>query len=327
MSATDLRERLRRLLLIIPYAARNPGAPLAELAGIVSMTAEELAEELDFLMLIGQPPFAPDDCVDIRVEDGRVYVELDQALGKPPRLTPLEGLALAAAARGMAGADEGTIARALAKIEAALPAPLLPLYRELSQRFEVARLPGEADMAALLRRAIHTRREVELDYFSESRGEHSHRPVLPRELRYAQGHWYLSAYCLTRKGDRLFRVDRIREAKLTDRAFDRLPAEERPPTEPGEPPVPPAPPEAERPRLRLTGGPAIRYAKERFGAQALDPLGGDPPRAILSLNGPADAWTVSFALSFGGAAEILQPEGLRSALRERLQATLESYRS
>jgi proteasome accessory factor C len=313
-------------LLIIPYAARNPGAPLAELAGIVSMTAEELAEELDFLMLVGQPPFAPDDCVDIRVEDGRVYVELDQALGKPPRLTPLEGLALAAAARGMAGADEGTIARAMAKIEAALPGSLLPLYRELLQRFEVARLPGEADMAALLRRAIHSHREVELDYFSESRGESTHRPVHPRALRYAQGHWYLSAYCLTRKGDRLFRVDRIREAKLTDRSFDRLPPEERPPAEPGEPPAPPVPPESERPRLRLTGGAAIRYAEERFGAQALEMLGAEPPQAILSLSGPADAWTVSFALSFGGAAEVLEPEGLRAAVRDRIASTLEAYR-
>ncbi len=325
MSAIDLRERLRRLLLIIPYASRNPGAPLAELAGIVSMTAEELAEELDFLMLVGQPPFAPDDCVDIRVEDGRVYVELDQALGKPPRLTPLEGLALAAAARGMAGADEGTIARAMTKIEAALPTALLPLYRDLLKRFEVARLPGEADMAALLRRAIHSRREVELEYFSESRGEHSHRPVHPRALRYAQGHWYLSAYCLTRKGDRLFRVDRIREAKLTDRAFEPLPAEERPAAEPGEAPAPPVPPEAERPRLRLTGGAAIRYAEERFGPQALELLGGDPPQAILGLNGPADAWTVSFALSFGGAAEILEPEALRAAMRERIEAALAAY--
>src|SRR5579872_5197857 len=179
MASGDLRERLRRLLLLVPYVARHPGVPIEDLAALMSMTPGDLIEEVDFLLMVGQPPFAPDDCIDLRVEDGKVYVDLDQALDKPPRLTAFEALALAAAARGMAGGDEGTVSGALAKIEAALPQQLLPLYHELLSRFEVAKLPAEAGTAGLLRKAIAKRCEVDLDYFAESRNQTSHRPVRP----------------------------------------------------------------------------------------------------------------------------------------------------
>jgi proteasome accessory factor C len=322
MGATDLSERLRRLLLLVPYAARHPGAPLEDLARLMSMEPGALAAELDFLLMVGQPPFAPDDCIDIRVENGRVYVDLSQAFEKPPRLTALEALALAAAAQGMAEGDDKTISRALSRIEAALPPQLLNLFRELLQRFAVARLPGEAQTAALLQKAIAGRLEVELDYYSESRGQSSVRPVRPRELRYAEGHWYLSAFCLTRQGDRHFRVDRIRKAVLSNRHFEPL-APEMIPTANGVAPSPPPDPNGERPRLRLRGGAAIRYARERFGAEAVEPKGAE--QAILTLNGPADAWTVSFALSFGGNAEILSPEPLRRMAAERLTKALAKY--
>ena len=93
--------------------------------------------------------------------------------------------------------------------------------------------------------------------------------------------------------------------------------------EPGEPPPPPKDPNFMPARLRLTGGPVIRYALERFGASALDVQ--DEEHAVLTLSGPADAWTVSFALSFGGAAELLGPALLRQQAHERLKQTLQVY--
>ncbi|MHB1845258.1 MAG: WYL domain-containing transcriptional regulator [Deltaproteobacteria bacterium] len=324
MASPDLRERLRRLLLLVPYVAQHQGVPLEELAVFLSMPVEELIGELDFLLMVGQPPFAPDDCVDLRVDDGKVYVDLDQAFHKPPRLTALEALALASAAQGMAEGNDGTIARALARIEAALPPQALSLYRELVRRFAVARQPGEAEAAALLRQAIAERQEVELDYWAESRGEVTVRPVRPRELRWAQGHFYLSAFCLTRGDDRSFRVDRVRSARLTGRHFEPLPPERRAARAPGEPPAPPPGTAEERPRLRLRGGSALRYAEERFGAAAVTREGADV--GAVALNGPADAWTVSFMLSFAGAAELVEPPELREAARERIEKTLARYR-
>lgn len=332
MATSDLRERLRRLLLVVPYAVRHPGSSIKDLAQLVQLSEAELLSELDFLLMVGQPPFAPDDCVDIRVQNGKVYIELDQSLDKPPRLTAFEALALAAAARGMAGGDEGAVAKALEKIEKALPQPLLPLYRELLSRFEVAQLPVEAGTVGLLRQAISERLEVVLDYFAESRGEATKRPVRPRALRYAQGHFYLSAFCLTRNDDRLFRVDRIVSAALSATCFAPLPPELRAQggatREPGEPPPTPADPNFTPARLRLRGGAAIRYARERFGEAAVEPVSAGAAGAELAdltLTGPADAWTISFALSFGGAAELLGPPALREQTRDKLAAALALY--
>jgi predicted DNA-binding transcriptional regulator YafY len=239
-------------------------------------------------------------------------------------LTALEALALAAASQGMAEGDDSTIARAVARIEAALPKELLPMYRQLLQRFAVVRLPGEAKTGALLKTAIGERREVVLEYFKEGRAEVESRPVRPRALRYAQGHWYLSAYCLTRKGDRTFRVDRIRTAKLTSRTFDPLPPEERPQPDAGAAPTPPPGPEAERPRLALKGGAVVRYAEERFGKDAVER--GRADQAVLTLGGPADAWSISFALSFAGAAEVQSPPALRGQAADRIRKALDNYK-
>ncbi|HEY0880318.1 MAG TPA: WYL domain-containing protein, partial [Archangium sp.] len=91
-------ERLRRLLFLVPFVSKNPGLPVDEVAKVVGITKDELLEELDLLTLVGRPPFSPDDFVDVYVEDDKVYVDLDQRLSAPPRLTAAEGVALAAAA-------------------------------------------------------------------------------------------------------------------------------------------------------------------------------------------------------------------------------------
>src|SRR5512142_936695 len=91
MSITD---RINRILFIMSFVAQNQGIALEELAKQVEMSPEELTKELEFMLLIGKPPFRPDDYVDIYVEDQHVYIEFDQMLNRPLRLTRAEALAL-----------------------------------------------------------------------------------------------------------------------------------------------------------------------------------------------------------------------------------------
>ncbi|MFN7135298.1 MAG: WYL domain-containing protein, partial [Myxococcales bacterium] len=55
------RERLRRLLLLVPYVARKPGVTVTELAKKLGVERKELLEDLDLLTMVGRPPFSPDD--------------------------------------------------------------------------------------------------------------------------------------------------------------------------------------------------------------------------------------------------------------------------
>ena len=90
----NITERINRILFIMSYVSQNQGVSVESLAERVDMRPKQLMKELDFMLLIGKPPFRPDDYVDIYVEDDRVYVEYDQMLNRPLRFTRPEIMAL-----------------------------------------------------------------------------------------------------------------------------------------------------------------------------------------------------------------------------------------
>ena len=64
----DARDRLRRVLFLVPYAVRNSGIRVKDLARKCGVTEQEVLDDLDFLLGVGCPPFAPDDFLDLYVE-------------------------------------------------------------------------------------------------------------------------------------------------------------------------------------------------------------------------------------------------------------------
>ncbi|MBW1872418.1 MAG: WYL domain-containing protein, partial [Deltaproteobacteria bacterium] len=57
----DLHERLRNLLFLVPYVVRHRGVTLVELTERLGISEEQLLKEIDFLLMIGRPPFFPND--------------------------------------------------------------------------------------------------------------------------------------------------------------------------------------------------------------------------------------------------------------------------
>jgi proteasome accessory factor C len=90
----NVTERINRILFILSYVSKNQGVTIEKLAEEVGMRPKQLMKELDFMLLIGKPPFRPDDYVDIYVEEQQVYVEFDQMLNRPLRFTRPEAMAL-----------------------------------------------------------------------------------------------------------------------------------------------------------------------------------------------------------------------------------------
>ena len=93
---SDVHERLRRLLFVVPYAARHRGVTVEALSRQLGISREELLRDLELLTMVGRPPFQPDDFIDLHVENDQVWVDLDQRFSKPPRLTGAEAAALSA---------------------------------------------------------------------------------------------------------------------------------------------------------------------------------------------------------------------------------------
>jgi proteasome accessory factor C len=295
---SDPRERLRRLLLLVPYAAREPGVTLTELAQRLGVDRKALLEDLDLLAMVGRPPFSPDDFIDLYVEGDRVRVVLDQRFSRPPRLTAPEAAALWASAQVMRPAAKSALGAAQKKLLAALPASARKSFGGLSSRVGAEASPMD-ELLEPLARAAREMREVELVYLAAGRRAGERRAVRPYAVYLHRGHWYLAGYCLARKGDRLFRVDRISALEVTARRF-----QERKDVKPQDGGV-----AGESALVRFTPA-AAPFVRERFPDAARTPEGG----LEVELSGATPEWLVPYVLSFGGEAQVVRPEGLRQAV-------------
>ncbi|MGC4115077.1 MAG: WYL domain-containing protein [Myxococcales bacterium] len=303
----DPRERLRRLLLLVPYAARKPGISVAELAKKLGVSRFELIEDLDLLAMVGRPPFSPDDFIDVYVEGETVHVALDQRFSRPPRLTPAEAAALLAAAQVMRPAARSALGSAQKKLLAALPAHARRAFGKLATRVGADEAPMD-DLLEPLAKAAREAREVEFDYLTGGRGKRERRTVRPHAVYLHRGQWYLAGYCLMRNDDRLFRVDRMSKLAVTARVF--TPGGEAHREDSGSQETS----AGAKAVVRFTQG-AAPFVRERFPEAKATADGG----LEVELAGVSRDWIVPYVLGFGGEAQVVEPKELREAVLEAVQ--------
>jgi len=283
--------RLRRLLAIVSWLAEVGEASLDELSTRFDITPEEVVGELELAACCGLPPYSPDTLLEIVVTEDTVQAFLPKELARPRRLTPQEGLALAAAARtilAVPGADRaGALARALAKLDLVLG--------------ERHHLVIDIDAPAHLedvRRVVDAKMQAEIEYHSASTDEDTVRVVEPMALRSLDGHWYLDAYCQRAAGVRRFRVDRIKSVRPLDRpagAHD----DERPVSNEAFVPGP----SAAHVTVRL--GPSARWAADRVPVLAERTGPGGTLEVTVAVGGRA--WLERLLLGLGPHARIVAP--------------------
>ena len=309
----DPRERLRRVLFLVPYAVRHPGIPVKDLARKCGVDEKELLEDLDFLLGIGSPPFAPDDFLDLYVEGDKVFVALHQSFSRPPRFTESEAAALAAAAQALGGEGRD---RAVKALRDSVPRERRASFDELVGRIYAGSPPARDSVLGRLYRAIAERREVRLRYYTATRDAESDRTVRPWTVAQRLGHWYLYGFDLTRGKPLAFRVDRIRECTVAEERFD-----------------PPSDAQFAKARLfsessgdpvRIRLGPlAAAWATSRPGVALVErtPDAG----AVVDVPGASEDWATRFALSFGGDAEVIAPPSARRHFHETVKRALARY--
>jgi proteasome accessory factor C len=302
------------VLFLVPYAVRHPGIPVRELARRCACSETELLEDLDFLLGVGSPPFAPDDFLDLYVEGDRVYVALHQSFSRPPRFTESEGAALAAAARALGG--EGR-ERAVKALRDSVPRDRRASFDELVERIYAGAPPARDSVLGRLQRAIADRRAVRLAYHSASREADTDRVVHPYTLAQRFGHWYLYGHDTARGRPLAFRLDRIREcAPLADR-FE-------PPSEAelGRSRLFSEPAAGDRVQIRV-GPSAAPWALTRAGLELVRRT--EDGGAVVEVADAGAEWATRFALSLGGDAEVIAPAAARRQFAEAVRRALARY--
>jgi len=309
-------ERLRRMLVVVPYLIQHPGTAVAEAAGMFDLTEEELLDDLGLLFVSGLPPYGPGDLVDVDIQEGRIWISMAAYFSRPLRLTRSEALALFLRGTSLSATPGVPEAPALASALAKLADGLGPeTLGELPDRVAAA-ATREPESLAILRDAVEGRERVRIEYHAASSAETSTREIDPEVVFSAIGHWYVAAWDAGADAERLFRVDRIRSTERTGERFSPrgLEGAGRSLYTPTERDV----------DVRLRLAPAARWVAEYYETV------GDVQRddGTLEIVVPAARleWLERLALRLGRDLEIVDPPELRGRVRDLAAATLARYR-
>lgn len=220
-SKMTARDRMARLLAVIPWVVEQDGALLDEITERFDYPRTQLVDDLTQVVLfVGVHPFTPDSLIEVDITDDRVQIRYADWFSQPLRLTPEEGARLLTAGRSVLSlGDERRPPEDHDSAASPLLRALTKLGMALGDGAEHAvdvRL-GDAPEATLdtLRSAVAGGTQVELDYYTYGRDELSTRLVDPARVFSDHGNWYLHGFCHRADAERVFRVDRIRDARAT----------------------------------------------------------------------------------------------------------------
>lgn len=327
---------LRRLLFVIPYAARCPGVPLAVLARRLGVNPARLRRDIERLNLIGAPPRGPDDLIDVEVSGGRVFVHLAQRFDRVPDLTSREAVALLLGAQrarqwslgrradGMDVDSDGMRARLMDSLSAGERDD----FERQAGRFFVGAGQMDAEIA-LFAQAIEASREVRFQALDIARARLTRHVVEPLAIGETRGRWWLDALEARGKERRVFRrrlfeVDKLTSVALTGRRVAaRTRAEEEEAAGQFE-------------ASRQTAIVAVASALGDWFAQALPE--GDVAR-LTTIAGQAQgqrvfevavadrAGLIRLVVSLGGRARVISPPDLKRAVARMARQALDAHAS
>ena len=304
-------DRVRRLLVMLPWLMERGEVPVAEAAARFDLTEAEIAKDLELIAMCGLPPFV-DELIDVFIDDGMIWVGVPRLFTRPLRLNAVEAWELLAAGRAameLPGADaDGPLGRGLGKLAGALGDDDTSGVRVDLDRPEAA---------SSLAEAAERGEQVQIAYRSPSRDEVAERHVLPRQVFTDRGEWYVTADDERTGQVRTFRIDRIESLEPTGRH-----------PEPVDEPLP-VPGEwfadGSIPRVTVRLAPAARWVIERYPYDEVSEPD-DNGWVTLTLPVVSEPWFTRTLVRLGPDAQVVEPEAWQHTARTATERVLARYR-
>lgn len=315
---TTARDRLERLLHVLPAASRQGGASLPELAEQLGASQRSILEDIEEVTnrVFYHPGGWPDD-VQILIESDRVRVLRTGGLDRPVKLSARETLCLALALRGTAAtsrmADGDARAALLARAEAFMGTTS---EEALAERFIAEEhTADEAGHRETLIAAAKARIPCAIHYVRPGAEDAEVRVIHPYLVAHAEGSWYTVGYCCSRKDVRVFRIDRVLESATTDDSFE-VPDDFDASAYVDDGKIYFADANID---VRVRYGPRVaRWIRER-AAHGNASLEQHEDGSVTAHHHVADPqWILGHVLQYGSDAEIVEPEELRELVRGRM---------
>lgn len=169
----------------------------------------------------------------------------------------------------------------------------------------------------LVKQAILGRRRLTFTYYS-SFGQCTRRTVEPAKLVFKAGCWYLQAFCLERRGWRVFRLVRMEQLQIEDEVF----SPQNPPAGVDAPP----PSDYRAAHLRLLFRPGAVYrVRDYFHPSRITAR--EDGCLLVECAFPEDSWLMGFLLSFGDQVEVLSPDCWRDLVKKEAEKISALYKT
>jgi predicted DNA-binding transcriptional regulator YafY len=271
-----------------------------ELAERFHIPYEQLEEHLSLLNLVNFGGGCYAVYAELKEEGEIVRVDKElygDTFRWPPRLTPLEARAIRLALDFVGPTIAADAHTPLGKVRKKLEETFGEF--DLAQTPEPHAIGPEESLIATLTNGINSRRLVEIEYQKEGEDAPSTRLVEPYKLERELPHWHVHTWDRTKAGERSFRLDRMKGARLTDETFD---------------------PRADFEPHRLTDArlarvwfsPVVaRYQVERGALPLKDGA------AVAEMPVGSEDWLVREVFSWRGEAVVLEPVDMRRRIAAR----------
>jgi proteasome accessory factor C len=316
-------ERFARLVTLasILIEAGRAGRTLHadELCGRLKISEQELHEDVSVLNVVNfgagtyvlYAEIAPDGTIEV---DPEPYGD---SFARPARLLPVEAKALVAAI-DLIGEHipAGSLASVRRKVVAALGED------PIEDGLQVAPPGGDdVEIAAVVSRAIASRRLLSFEYYKENEDEFTTRTVEPYALMNGREGWYVASYDPARESVRHFRLDRIKSATVSAESFE--PRRDVDPAadvdgwpRTGEVPA------SRRARVWISAERARWAREERRVAQELE-----DGAVVVELGFAGVDWLVREVFKEAGDAVVLAPADARAAVLAQAEAVASALES
>ncbi|MGD8740778.1 MAG: transcriptional regulator [Desulfobacterales bacterium] len=222
MARGDQLARQWRILQSLIASRRGKSA--ADLARELEFHWRTVYRDLEALQLAGFPIFTD------RIDGKNLWSVLDSVRHNIPIPLSLTELMALYFSRGLMTVLKDTVfyeslESFFQKIKATLPAETIQYLERIEESFEVGSKPYKQygqlrDSIDRISEATIHRKIIEIDYFTMSRKEKTHRKVAPYKIWFFDGAFYLVGNCGLREDIRIFALDRIKSLKLTDETFE-----------------------------------------------------------------------------------------------------------
>ena len=316
----------RQWIIIQNLQADWNGKTVSELADILECHTRTIYRDLEALQLAGFPIYNDREAGAAR------WRLLETARPPIPIAFSLTELMALYFSRDLLQVLEGTVLHEaleslFRKIHATLPPETDGYLTAFQQSVKVGvhprhRAPARRTALEDINRAISSQSILEIAYYTMSRGRQSVRRVAPYRLWFFNGAFYLIAYCYKRRDIRIFAMERIRSMAPTGESFERPESHDMEDLMAASFGVFTGQPVTIRVRFSRQVAGYIRekiwHPSQRLTA---DTDGGVIFEAEVAGTQEIKHWI----LQWGGQAEVLSPERLRTAVRQEAEAMAASY--